>query len=190
MSSLLVILIGTVLVNTFLLMQDDESLGGTRQHGSIASAIRVASASSVALVIAAMIANMIWCLLPPLPTDSLLFVYALTVVGITVSIDRFTRSRLPRLRRALSISPLLVVSNSLALGVVLLGTIATDPALTILFGCALGVAFAGALALFVALVSRITEREVPIAFRLTPITFISAGLFTLALMGFTGILRG
>jgi electron transport complex protein RnfA len=46
------------------------------------------------------------------------------------------------------------------------------------------------LALFVALVSRITEREVPTAFQVTPITFVSAGLFTLALMGFTGLLRG
>ena len=190
MSSLLVILIGTVLVNTFLLMHDDESLGGTRHQGSIANAIRISGATSVALVLSTVISHIVWRVLPTLPNDALLFVYALVVVSITVGIDRFTRSRLPRLARALASSPLLVVSNSLALGVVLLDTMANSFALSFVYSVALGLAFAVALALFVALIARITESEVPTAFRLTPITMISAGLLTLALMGFTGILRG
>jgi electron transport complex protein RnfA len=190
MSSLLVILIGTVLVNTFLLMQDDEALGGSRQRGSITSAIRIAGATSVVLIVAAVAANLLWRFFKPLPSDALLFVYAMTVATIAVLLDRLTRNRLPRLGRALASAPLLAVSNSLALGTGLLTPMSNDITSTILGALVLALAFVIALALFVALVSRITEREVPTAFQVTPITFVSAGLFTLALMGFTGLLRG
>jgi Na+-translocating ferredoxin:NAD+ oxidoreductase subunit A len=190
MSSLLVILIGTVLVNTFLLMKDDAAVVGSRAEGSVASAIRVACASSIALVLASSLSSALWPILPRVPQDTLFFVYALVVVTVTFGVDRLARAQMPRLARALAISPILAVSNSLALGAPLLNTMATDIALTILYSFLLGVTFIGMLALFIALVLRIVEREVPAVFRFAPIAFISAGLLTLALMGFTGLLRG
>ena len=65
-----------------------------------------------------------------------------------------------------------------------------QPLKAIVYVAALAAGFVALLVLFVALIARITEREVPTAFRLAPIAFISAGLTALALMGFTGLLRG
>jgi len=191
MSSLLVILVGTVLVNTFLLMNDDEALGGNRLTGSIASAIRIAGATLATLLLAVVFTLVFWSLLPHAPSDALLLAYCCAVVAITIVLHRVTRNHFPRLRRSLASSPILIVGNCLALGTVLLSIMAGhQPRKAILYALALGVGFVVVLVLFVALIARITEREVPAAFRLAPITFISAGLTALALMGFTGLLRG
>jgi len=189
MSSLLVILIGTVLVNTFLLMHRDEALGGDRDSGSIANAIRVAGASLVTLLLAVVLTLAAHALLPRSPNDVLLFEYSIATVVIAVGLHRATRHRLPRLRRSLASSPILIVSNCLALGCVLLSAMNAEPLVALLYSLALGVAFVIALVAFVTLASRITEREVPAAFRLAPVTLVSAGLVALALMGFTGLFR-
>jgi electron transport complex protein RnfA len=191
MSSLLVILIGTVLTNTFLLMHNDEALGGDRHSGSIANAIRIAGASLVTMVTAAVTTLIVAVLLPAIPGDALFLVYCISVVAIAISLHRVTRNRLPRLRRSLASSPLLIVGNCIALGTIFLALkVDAQPLMTILYAITLGLGFVVVLVLFVALVSRIAEREVPTAFRLAPITLISAGLTALALMGFTGLLGG
>jgi len=191
MSSLLVILIGTVLTNTFLLMHNDEALGGDRHSGSIANAIRIAGASLITLVAAVVATVVAVALIPSIPADALLLVYCASVVAIAIGLHRLTRNKLPRLRRSLASSPILIVGNCLALGTILLALMASAPLfITILYALALGLGFVIVLVLFVALTARITEREVPAAFRHAPITFISAGLTALALMGFAGLLRG
>lgn len=191
MSSLLVILIGTVLTNTFLLMHNDEALGGDRHSGGVASAIRIGGATFVTLLLSVMFTLLVWRLFNHAPVDSLLLAYSGAVVIIAIGLHRVTRNRLPRLRRSLASSPILVVGNCLALGTVLLPTMSQSHPFTVLLTTlALGAAFVLVFALFTAQTARITDREVPIYFRLAPITLISAGLTALALMGFTGILRG
>jgi Na+-translocating ferredoxin:NAD+ oxidoreductase subunit A len=191
MPSLLVILIGTVLVNTFLLMQDDAALGGSRQSGSIASAIRIGGASLATLLLAVAVAKILWLALPQLPADVVLLVYSLAVVAMALGLHQITRHRLPRLRRSMASSPIMMVANCLALGVLLLAPLAANSFASVLrYAAALGVGFVALLAVFVALTARIAEPEVPAIFRLAPITLISAGITALALMGFSGLLRG
>jgi Na+-translocating ferredoxin:NAD+ oxidoreductase subunit A len=190
MAYLLVILIGTVLVNTFLLMRNDQLLSGTRHEGAIASAIRIGGATSVVLISSALVTAALWELLGSLPQDVLLFFFALVVVASAVALDRLTGNRSPKLQRALSTSPILTISNSLAIGTGLLTPIGEGVGAAISNAMLLSVSFIAAVTMFVALVSRVAIREVPVAFRSTPITLVTAGLFTLALMGFTGLLRG
>src|SRR5712672_3654654 len=138
MSSLLVILIGTVLVNTFLLMHNDEALGGDRASGSIAIAIRVAIATLVTEILAVILALLVTNLLPNVPGDAVLFIFSFAVVAIVIGLHRVTRRRLPLLRRSLASSPVLVVSNCLALGAILLRPMSTERALiALLYSCAL-----------------------------------------------------
>jgi electron transport complex protein RnfA len=190
MAYLLVILIGTVLINTFLLMRNDQSLGGTRHEGAIASAIRIGGATSVVLISSSLVTSALWKPLDILPRDVLLFFFALVVVASAVTLDRITGNRFPKLERALSTSPILTISNSLAIGTGLLTPIGNGIATALSSATLLSVSFVAASTVFVALVSRVAIREIPVAFRSTPITFVTAGLFTLALMGFTGLLRG
>ena len=171
-------------------MHNDEALGGDRHSGSIANAIRIAGASLVTLVLAVVLTQALTVALPSFPADVVLLVYCTAVVAIAIGLHRVTRNRLPRLRRSLASSPILIVGNCLALGTVLIGFMHAQPFHAIFYALALGSGFVVVLVLFVALTSRITEREVPAAFRLAPITLISAGLTALALMGFTGLLSG
>jgi Na+-translocating ferredoxin:NAD+ oxidoreductase subunit A len=190
MSSLLVILIGTVLTNTFLLMNDNQALGGSRQAGSVANAIRIGGGSLLTLVVSVGVAVGLWRVVPTVPTDTLLLAYSLSVLAVVMGLHWATRNRWPRLQRSLASSPILIVGNCLALGAVLLTSIAGNPfLLTLGYALALGLSFVLLLALFVALIARVSEHQVPTAFRFAPITFISAGLLTLALTGFTGLLR-
>jgi electron transport complex protein RnfA len=190
MQSFLVILIGTVLVNTFLLMHNDESLGGGRDSGSIANAIRLANASVITLVLAVVLTIAVWPALGRTPGDVMMFVYSFAVVAIAIGLHRLTRRRLPLLRRSLAISPILIVSNCLALGAILLNAMfSASRWIALADALALAVGFAGMLTIFATLASRIMQREVPAAFRVAPITLVSAGLFALALMGFTGLVR-
>jgi len=189
-SLLLVILIGTVLTNTFVLMHDDEALGGDRQSGSTASAMRIGGASSVILVLAVLVSAAMWRILNASSQDILVLVFSICVVAISISLHFAVRTRLPRLRRSLASSPVLIVANCLALGMLLLSAMRTGRLVAVFgYAVALGVGFVVLLTLFVSLISRINEHEVPKAFRLAPITLISAGLTALALMGFTGILH-
>lgn len=190
MAYLLVILIGTILVNTFLLMRNDESLSGTRHGGAVANALRIGGATSVVLIASTTVTAVIWPMVDALPRDALLFFFALAVAASAVALDRVTGDRFPRLERALSTSPILTISNSLAIGTGMLQPMSDGLGSTLLNACALSVGFVTASAVFVALIARITIREIPVSFRATPITLVSAGLFTLALMGFTGLLRG
>src|SRR5262245_50741482 len=141
-SLLLVILIGTVLVNTFLLMHDDEALGGDRKSGSTARAIRIAVGTWVTLVLSIALTKLVALLLPNLP-DLLLLVYSAAVAAIAIALHRFTRRRLPTLRRSLASSPLLIVGNSLALGTMLLQPLATLGFVVVVYSFALGAGFVG-----------------------------------------------
>lgn len=189
-SLLLVILIGTVLTNTFVLMHDDEALGGDRQNGSIANAIRIGGATCATLIPSVLLSKWLWLVLSPAPRDALLLVYSLGVVTIAIGLHFIARTRLPRLRRSLASSPVLIVANCLALGTLLLAPLDTASADAMLgYAVALGIGFGVLLTVFVALTARITEYEVPAAFRLAPITLISAGLTALALLGFAGVLQ-
>lgn len=190
MTSLLVILIGTVLTNTFLLMRDDGTLGGDRHTGSIAAAIRIAAATLITLSIAALVLLALLAVIPAAPADANLLVFSISVVGSAIALDRYARRRLPLLGRALASSPVLIVGNCLSLGAVLLIVLPQSRTFAILMDApALGALFGIVLSAFVALVARITEPEVPPAFRIAPVTLVSAGLTALALMGLTGLLR-
>jgi Na+-translocating ferredoxin:NAD+ oxidoreductase subunit A len=190
MESLLVILIGTVLVNTFLLMHDDPTLAGDRSGGVVVNAIRIANASLITLVLAVWLTLAIWPLFGNTPGDVMMLVYSFAVVTIAIGLHRITRRRLPLLRRSLATSPILVVSNCLALGAALLNAMYSAPIFDAVGdSLALAVGFAAMLIVFATLASRITQSEVPVAFRVAPITLVSAGLVALALLGFTGLVR-
>ena len=84
----------------------------------------------------------------------------------------------------------LVASNCAVLGVALINTTASRSFVAALFygaGAALG--FGLALTLFAGLRERLAYADVPVAFRGAPITFVTAGILSLAFMAFTGFAR-
>jgi electron transport complex protein RnfA len=189
MPAMIVVLMGTVLVNTFLLMHSNENLGGDRHGGSIAMAMRIGVTSLLVLTVSTLLSALLQRASPSLTGDVRVLLDAICTVAIATVLHALAHNRLHKLNRAFASSPLLIVGNALALTTVILAL--REHRISVLFMDALltGIAFALLLILFVGLAARITEREVPTPFRLAPITLITAGFCALGLMGFTGIWR-
>ena len=82
----------------------------------------------------------------------------------------------------------LVMGNSAVLGVVLLNTIGQfDLVKSVLSGAFGGIGFLVAIVLIVGVRERLETSKVPKALRGFPITLVSAGLMSLAFMGFMGV---
>ena len=193
MTSLLVILLGAVVINSLLLRTQ---AGAPSTPPIIVRAMRVAWASGSTLVLAT--AGTVGVIsiagatltLDRTSRDTTVLCYTLATVLAATVLAGLPPSRARRVQRAIATSPLLTVSNSLALGTVLFGLELRVGALTVI-AVALGtaLAFAGLLLAFVSLSERITVPQVPHAFRRAPLALINAGLIALALMGFSGLLR-
>jgi electron transport complex protein RnfA len=94
------------------------------------------------------------------------------------------------LQRVLGLYIPLVATNCAVLGVALINTAASRSFVAALFyGAGAAAGFALALVLFAALRERLAYADVPVAFRGAAITFVTAGLLSLAFMAFTGFAR-
>ncbi len=84
----------------------------------------------------------------------------------------------------------LVMGNSAVLGVVALNTLGQyDLLKSVLSGAFGGIGFLVAIVLIIGVRERLATSKVPEAFRGFPITLVSAGLMSLAFMGFMGIVK-
>lgn len=130
-------------------------------------------------------------LLEPSGLDYLrIIVFIVVIAGVVQFTERIVRGTSPLLHRVLGIFLPLITTNCAVLGVALL--IAQQPRDLIAaflhgFGAALG--FTLALVLFAGLRERIDLADVPAPFRGTAIAMITAGLLSLAFMGFAGMVR-
>jgi electron transport complex protein RnfA len=185
MSSPLLILMGTMVVNAFLLTAED-----THDSERLADAWRIAIASMLTVTLAAPFMYAVqFALLHYSLHDIDVFVNAAIVAGVALSLTYVARRNFPRLNRSMRSAPLLIVSNGIALATVLRSP-SLEPSAIQFCVRAIGISVGFGLLLvgFVALCERIADYDVPPNFRRAPIVFVSAGLVALALMGFTGVL--
>jgi Na+-translocating ferredoxin:NAD+ oxidoreductase subunit A len=189
---LLVIALGAALVNNFVLVQllgVCPFVGGTQR---VDGAIALGLAMALVLTLTAGAAQLVdLYLLRPYELEHLRLFALLLVVGAAVGATELGLRRFaPVLQRVLGLYFPLVATNCAVLGVALINTAASRSFIAALFygtGAALG--FGLALTLFAGLRERLLTADVPIAFRGTPITFVTAGILSLAFMAFAGFAR-
>ena len=186
------ILLGTVLVNNFVLVQ---FLGlcpfmGVSRRVDSALGMGIATAFVLTLSSGLSYAVYHWLLLPYnleyLRTLSFILVIALVVQFTEIVI----RKQSPLLHRVLGLYLPLITTNCAVLGVALLSVNQQHSLLEALlhgFGAALG--FTLVLILFSVLRERLETNDVPSAFKGSAIGLISAGIMSLAFMGFSGLGR-
>ena len=192
MSELLLIALGAALVNNFVLVQFlgvCPFVGGSQR---VEGAIGMGLATGLMLTITAGATQLVErYLLQPYGLEYLrLFAFLIAtgaVAGLTeLAIRRFS----PVLQRVLGLYIPLVATNCAVLGLALINATASRSFVAALFygtGAALG--FGLALTLFAGLRERVATADVPIAFRGAPITFVTAGILSLAFMAFAGFAR-
>jgi electron transport complex protein RnfA len=192
MTELMLVVLAAALVNNFVLVQFlglCPFMGASRK---VEGAIGMSLATGLVLTTSSGLAYLIdrW-LLAPFDLRYLRLISFILVIGAAVQLtDILIRRFSPLLHRVLGIYIPLIASNCAVLGVALLNSNASRSFVAAVFygaGAALG--FGLALALLAGLRERLQRADVPQAFRGNPIAFVTAGILSLAFLGFVGFAR-
>ncbi len=193
MADFALILFAAIVVNNFVLTQMlgvSPFVAGSRK---LESAIGTGLSTAIVLTLASVSSFVVdRYLLSPLNLEYLrLLVLMMIIVSLVQIAAVAVRKIKPEMETLLGPLVPLITVNSAVLGVALL-TLETDLGLaeTAVFGFGCGLGFALTLALFAAVRLRVDAADVPGPFRGAPIALITAGLASLAFLGFAGILRG
>jgi electron transport complex protein RnfA len=186
------ILVGVVLVNNFVLTRFlgiCPFLGVSRQtETAMGMGFAVIFVMSVASVVTWFIARVF---LEPFGIQYLQTIaFILVIAALVQLVEIVVQKASPLLYQALGIYLPLITTNCAVLGVSILNVQKQHGFVeTLLFGFGASVGFTLALVLFSGLRERIALADVPKAFRGTAIALITAGLLSLAFMGFSGLVK-
>ncbi len=189
---LALIVIAAALVNNFVLVQ---FLGlcpfmGASKH--VEGAVGMGLATGLVLTTASGLSYLVdhW-LLAPFGLEYLRLIAFILVIGAAVQLTELLVRRLsPVLYRVLGLYIPLIASNCAVLGVALLNSTAARSLVAALFygaGAALG--FGLVLAMLGGLRERLEHADVPAPFRGHAIALVTAGIMSLAFLGFSGFAR-
>ena len=193
MTELVVIIFSTAIINNFVLVQ---FLGlcpfmgaAQRVEGAVGMGLATGFVLTLSAALSYLLENF---LLQPLQLEYLRIISFIVVIAAAVQFtDLMVRRMSPLLHKVLGIYLPLITSNCAVLGVALLNTYSARSFLqAIVFGAGAALGFALVLTLFAAIRERTTETSVPAPFRGHAITLITAGILSLAFLGFTGLVRG
>lgn len=187
---LALILLGTVLVNNFVLVQFlglCPFMGVSRR---VDSALGMGVATTFVLTLATSLSFMVnrWLLIP-FQIEYLRTLSFIVVIAVVVQFTEIViRRQSPLLHRVLGLYLPLITTNCAVLGVALLSIGQQHSLLEAMlygFGAALG--FTLVLILFAVLREKLELADVPAPFKGSAIALMSAGIMSLAFMGFSGM---
>jgi electron transport complex protein RnfA len=189
---LVLIIIAAALVNNFVLVQFlglCPLMGASRR---VEGALGLALATGLVLTTASGLSYLVdHFLLIPNNLEYLRLISFILVIGAAVQLaEQMVRRLSPLLYRVLGLYIPLIASNCAVLGVALLNSTASRSFIAALFygaGAALG--FGLVLALLAGLRERLEFADVPKPFRGASIAFVTAGIMSLAFLGFMGFAR-
>ena len=192
MAELALIVIAAALVNNLVLVQALGVCPLFGASGRVETAIGTALVTGLVLVITAALAQLVErYLLAPFELEYLQLIAFIIAIGIAARGTDFVTQRFaPQLAQLLRLQAPLVTANCAVLGVALLNSAASRSLIAALFygvGAALG--FGLALVLFAGLRERLAQADVPVPFRGAAIAFVTAGILSLAFLGFAGFAR-
>ena len=193
MPEFLIILISTILVNNFVLVQFLGLCPFMGVSNKLETAMGMSLATTFVLTLSSVLSYLTFnYILEPLGVEYLRTISFILVIAVTVQFtEMVVKKTSPLLYRVLGIFLPLITSNCAVLGVALLtvkkGIDSFLDALLYGFGAAVG--FALVLILFAAMRERIAVADVPTPFKGASIGMITAGLMSLAFMGFSGLIK-
>lgn len=193
MSEFLIILVSTILVNNFVLVQFLGLCPFMGVSNKLETAMGMSLATTFVLTLSSVLSYLTYAyVLEPLGVEYLRTISFILVIAVTVQFTEMVVKRSsPLLYRLLGVFLPLITSNCAVLGVALLtvkkGTDSFIEALLYGFGAAMG--FSLVLILFAAMRERIAVADVPEPFKGPSIGMITAGLMSLAFMGFSGLIK-
>lgn len=193
MTELALIMVSAILVNNFVLVQFLGLCPFMGVSKKIETALGLALATTFVLTLASMCSYLLQkYLLQPLDLEYLRTISFILVIAVVVQFtEMVVQKTSPLLYRVLGIFLPLITTNCIVLGVALLN--ANKAQLNFISatatGFAAGLGFSLVLVLFAALRERIAIADVPKPFQGAAIGMLTAGLMSLAFMGFSGLIK-
>lgn len=192
MAEYALILVSTVLVNNFVLVKFlglCPFMGASR---TLEGAIGMGLATTFVLTLSSVCSYLLNAyVLVPLGLEYLRIIALILVIA---SVVQFTETMLrktnPLLYQILGIFLPLITTNCAVLGVALL-SIRERQSFTesAVFGFGAATGFSVVLVLFAAIRERLASADVPVPFKGAPIALVTAGLMSMAFMGFSGLAK-
>lgn len=187
------ILISTVLVNNFVLVKFLGLCPFMGVSRKLETAIGMALATTFVLTLSSVCAYLINdYLLTPLGLEYLRTIAFILVIAAVVQFtEMVVHKTSPLLYQVLGIFLPLITTNCAVLGVALLNIQESHGFMeSALYGFGAAIGFSVVLVLFAAMRERIAAADVPVHFQGAAIALVTAGLMSLAFMGFSGLVRG
>lgn len=193
MTEYALILVGTILVNNFVLVKFLGLCPFMGVSRKIESAMGMGMATTLVLTLASVcsyLANNY--LLAPFDAEYLrTIVFILIIAAVVQFTEMMVKKTSPILYNVLGIYLPLITTNCAVLGVALLNVQADHTFIeSALYGFGAAAGFTLVLVLYSAMRERVEAADVPVAFRGNAIALVTAGLMSLAFMGFSGLVKG
>ncbi|KZZ60040.1 electron transport complex subunit RsxA [Oleiphilus sp. HI0125] len=190
MTEYLLILVSTILVNNFVLVQFLGLCPFMGVSNKLETAMGMSFATTFVLTLSSVCAYLVYTyLLEPFDLAYLQTISFILVIAVVVQFTELVvRKTSPLLYRVLGIFLPLITTNCAVLGVALLNIKKQNGFVeSILYGFGAAIGFSLVMILFSAMRERLAFADIPNAFRGSAIGMITAGLMSLAFMGFTGL---
>lgn len=190
MTSLIMIIVTTALVNNVVLSQFlgiCSFLGVSKQIKTSAS---LGAAVTFVIGIASAVAYVLyqWVLVPFDLTYLQTIVFILVIAALVQLVEMFLKKTSPALYQALGIFLPLITTNCAVLGVALTNVQNGYNFIeSVVSGVGTGLGYTLAIVLLASIRTRIEESEIPVPFRGAPIVLLTAALMAIAFMGFSGL---
>jgi len=190
MSNLFLIFVGAALINNFVLVRFLGLCPFMGVSGKLQSALGMGLATTFVLTLSAILSYLIHAyLLQPLGLEYLRTLSFILVIAVTVQVTEMVLHKSsPVLYQVLGIYLPLITTNCAVLGVALLNVQEQHNLLeSAVFGLGASAGFTLVLILFSAIRERLEMADIPPSFKGVPIALMTAGIMSLAFMGFSGM---
>ena len=193
MTGFLLILVGTVLVNNIVLVQFLGLCPFMGVSRKVETATGMALATTFVLTLSSVVSYLINdFILIPLDLEYLRTIAFIVAIAAVVNFTELVVHKTsPLLYNVLGIFLPLITTNCAVLGVALLNVQEQHNFMeSVFYGFGAAVGFSLVLVLFASMRERIVVADVPLPFQGASIALVTAGLMSLAFMGFSGLVKG
>lgn len=192
MTHYFLLFVATVLVNNFVLVKFLGLCPFMGVSGKVETAAGMAMATTFVLTLASLCSFLVdHYILLPLGLLYLRTMAFILVIAVVVQFtEMFVKKTSPTLYRLLGIYLPLITTNCAVLGVALINVNANNDFITsVLYGFSAAVGFSLVLILFSAIREHLALADTPAPFKGASVAMITAGMMSLAFLGFTGLIK-
>lgn len=192
MTDYLLLIVGTVLVNNFVLVKFLGLCPFMGVSSKVETAVGMSYATTFVMTIASLLSYLVQTyILAPLELEFLTTMTFILVIAVVVQFtEMVVHKTSANLYRSLGIFLPLITTNCAVLGVALLNMYEHHNFLeSIIYGFSAALGFSLVLVMFSAMREKLANADVPTPFKGSAIAMITAGLMSLAFMGFTGLVK-